>query len=51
MPITFSVAVNDYGFELLSPEPVDWAAAFDGRPASRSACSIPATCWKTCWTA
>jgi ATP-dependent Lhr-like helicase len=29
MPSTFSVAVNDYGFELLSPEPVDWAAAFD----------------------
>jgi len=29
MPSTFSVAVNDYGFELLSPEPVDWAAMFD----------------------
>lgn len=28
-PSTFSVAVNDYGFELLAPEPVDWAAAFD----------------------
>jgi ATP-dependent helicase Lhr and Lhr-like helicase len=28
MPSTFSVAVNDYGFELLAPEPVDWAAAF-----------------------
>jgi ATP-dependent Lhr-like helicase len=27
-PNTFSVAVNDYGFELLSPEPVDWAAVF-----------------------
>jgi ATP-dependent Lhr-like helicase len=29
MPSTFSVAVNDYGFELLSPEPVDWATMFD----------------------
>ena len=29
-PSTFSVAVNDYGFELLSPEPVDWAALFAG---------------------
>ena len=29
LPSTFSVAVNDYGFELLAPEPVDWAAAFD----------------------
>jgi ATP-dependent helicase Lhr and Lhr-like helicase len=28
-PSTFSVAVNDYGFELLSPEPVDWASMFD----------------------
>jgi ATP-dependent Lhr-like helicase len=28
-PSTFSVAVNDYGFELLSPEPVDWATMFD----------------------
>jgi ATP-dependent Lhr-like helicase len=27
-PSTFSVAVNDYGFELLSPEPVDWAGMF-----------------------
>jgi ATP-dependent Lhr-like helicase len=27
-PSTFSVAVNDYGFELLSPEPVDWEALF-----------------------
>lgn len=24
-PATFSIAVNDYGFELLSPEPVPWA--------------------------
>ncbi|WP_296948304.1 ligase-associated DNA damage response DEXH box helicase [uncultured Massilia sp.] len=30
LPSTFSVAVNDYGFELLAPEPVDWAAAFAG---------------------
>jgi ATP-dependent Lhr-like helicase len=29
-PSTFSVAVNDYGFELLAPEPVDWAAMFAG---------------------
>jgi ATP-dependent Lhr-like helicase len=27
-PSTFSVAVNDYGFELLSPEPVEWADLF-----------------------
>jgi ATP-dependent Lhr-like helicase len=24
-PVTFSIAVNDYGFELLSPTPVDWS--------------------------
>ncbi|MEH6438092.1 ligase-associated DNA damage response DEXH box helicase [Massilia sp. DD77] len=29
-PITFSIAVNDYGFELLAPEPVDWDAVFAG---------------------
>jgi ATP-dependent Lhr-like helicase len=29
MPSTFSIAVNDYGLELLAPEPVDWAAVFD----------------------
>jgi ATP-dependent Lhr-like helicase len=28
-PSTFSIAVNDYGFELLTPEPVDWARIFD----------------------
>lgn len=28
-PVTFSIAVNDYGFELLSAEPVDIAAYFD----------------------
>jgi ATP-dependent Lhr-like helicase len=27
-PSTFSVAVNDYGFELLAPEPVAWADLF-----------------------
>ncbi len=27
-PITFSIAINDYGFELMSPEPVDWAGMF-----------------------
>jgi ATP-dependent Lhr-like helicase len=26
-PLTFSIAVNDYGFELLSATPVDWAKA------------------------
>jgi len=25
--VTFSICVNDYGFELLSPVPVDWGAA------------------------
>ncbi len=29
-PSTFSIAVNDYGFELLTPEPVDWARIFEG---------------------
>jgi ATP-dependent Lhr-like helicase len=29
-PITFSIAINDYGFELLAPEPVDWARLFAG---------------------
>jgi ATP-dependent Lhr-like helicase len=29
-PITFSIAVNDYGFELLSADAVDWRAAFAG---------------------
>jgi ATP-dependent Lhr-like helicase len=27
-PATLSIAVNDYGFELLAPEPVDWRALF-----------------------
>ncbi|GGE63543.1 ligase-associated DNA damage response DEXH box helicase [Massilia psychrophila] len=29
-PITFSIAINDYGFELLSFEPVDWTTIFTG---------------------
>jgi ATP-dependent Lhr-like helicase len=29
-PNTFSIAISDYGFELLSPVPVDWPAAFAG---------------------
>jgi ATP-dependent Lhr-like helicase len=33
-PITFSIAINDYGFELLSSEPVDWAALFSGATGS-----------------
>ena len=28
---SFSVAVNDYGLELLSPDPVDWSGLSDGR--------------------
>jgi ATP-dependent Lhr-like helicase len=30
MPSTFSIAINDYGFELLAPEAVDWATVFAG---------------------
>ena len=29
-PITFSIAINDYGFELLAAEPVDWKRVFAG---------------------
>ena len=29
-PITFSIAINDYGFELLAAEPVDWKGVFAG---------------------
>ncbi len=29
-PMTFSIAVNDYGFELLAAEPVDWRSLFAG---------------------
>ena len=28
-PLTFSLAVNDYGFELLTAEPVQWQALFE----------------------
>jgi ATP-dependent Lhr-like helicase len=31
MPSTFSIAINDYGFELLAPEAVDWATVFAAR--------------------
>ncbi|MEZ5648970.1 MAG: ligase-associated DNA damage response DEXH box helicase [Burkholderiaceae bacterium] len=27
-PATFSISVNDYGFELLCPEPLDWSERF-----------------------
>jgi ATP-dependent Lhr-like helicase len=30
-PSTFSIAVNDYGFELLSPEDIDWMGAWQRR--------------------
>jgi ATP-dependent helicase Lhr and Lhr-like helicase len=29
-PASFSIAVNDYGLELLTPEPVDWGGLADG---------------------
>jgi ATP-dependent Lhr-like helicase len=29
-PATFSIAVNDYGFELLAPEPMPWREVLDG---------------------
>jgi ATP-dependent Lhr-like helicase len=33
-PSTFSIAVNDHGFELLSPDDIDWLGAWQrGRPA------------------
>jgi len=28
-PVTFSIAVNDYGFELLAPQEVDWTTLLD----------------------
>jgi ATP-dependent Lhr-like helicase len=34
-PITFSIAINDYGFELLCAEPVDWAAMFTGQTGAQ----------------
>jgi ATP-dependent Lhr-like helicase len=33
-PITFSIAINDYGFELLAAEPVDWRRLFEGASGS-----------------
>jgi ATP-dependent Lhr-like helicase len=33
-PVTFSIAVNDYGFELLLPEPVDWEQIFTSPEAT-----------------
>ncbi|MFC0252957.1 ligase-associated DNA damage response DEXH box helicase [Massilia consociata] len=33
-PSTFSIAVNDYGFELLTPEPVAWERIFDAEMGS-----------------
>lgn len=32
-PLTFSISMNDYGFELLSATPVDWDALIDGGSA------------------
>jgi len=32
-PSTFSISMNDYGFELLSPEDVDWMGAWQRRSA------------------
>jgi ATP-dependent Lhr-like helicase len=37
MPSTFSVAVNDYGFELLAPEPVDWERMFSAATGAEAA--------------
>jgi ATP-dependent Lhr-like helicase len=36
-PITFSIAINDYGFELLSGEPVDWKRVFAGATGAQTA--------------
>jgi len=33
MPSTFSIAVNDYGFELLAPHDIDWMGAWQRRSA------------------
>lgn len=32
-PSTFSIAMNDYGFELLSPDDIDWMGAWQRRSA------------------
>jgi ATP-dependent helicase Lhr and Lhr-like helicase len=47
-PSTFSIAINDYGFELLSPVDIDWMGAW--RAATRR-CSPTTDCSKTCWRA
>ncbi len=46
-PSTFSIAINDYGFELLSPRRhrLD-AVPGSGAPAR---CSARTSCWTTCW--
>jgi ATP-dependent helicase Lhr and Lhr-like helicase len=36
-PASFSIAVNDYGFELLSPDPVDWGGLAGGALLSTDA--------------
>ena len=43
-PNTFSMSVNDYGFELLSAEPVDLAPLLDRQAVQRRP-----TCCTTCW--
>ncbi|NHZ88535.1 ligase-associated DNA damage response DEXH box helicase [Massilia sp. CCM 8733] len=40
-PMTFSIAVNDYGFELLAAEPVDWARAFRAASANATGAEVP----------
>ncbi|MDM5178332.1 ligase-associated DNA damage response DEXH box helicase [Massilia sp. DJPM01] len=40
-PITFSIAINDYGFELLAAEPVDWARAFVAASANVTGLEVP----------
>jgi ATP-dependent Lhr-like helicase len=37
---TFSMAVNDYGLELLSPQPVNWEALLQGERASEAASGL-----------
>jgi ATP-dependent Lhr-like helicase len=34
-PVTFSIAVNDYGFELLAPQELDWPALLGGAAHGR----------------
>ncbi|NHZ40770.1 ligase-associated DNA damage response DEXH box helicase [Massilia aquatica] len=40
-PMTFSIAVNDYGFELLAAEPVDWARAFLAASDKATGADVP----------